>query len=60
MYLECDDCEENCKYCPHICYEDIEDEDNEYNDDDEEYSYQEYLQDRADDEYHRMKDEGEI
>ncbi len=56
MYLECDDCrEEDCKNCPHICYEDIE-----YDDDYEEYSCQDYLEDRADEEYHRMKDEGEI
>lgn len=27
---------------------------------DEEYTYDDYLEDRADEEYHRMKDEGEI
>jgi hypothetical protein len=26
----------------------------------EEYTYNDYIEDRADEEYHRMKDEGEI
>lgn len=29
-------------------------------DEEEEYTYDDYLEDRADEEYHRMKDEGEI
>lgn len=32
----------------------------ECDDDYEEYGYQDYLEERADEEYHRMKDEGEI
>lgn len=34
-----------------------------YDEDDEleeEYTYEDYLEDRSDEEYHRMKDEGEI
>ena len=36
---------------------DYDDEDYES---EEEYTYEDYLEDRADEEYHRMKDEGEI
>lgn len=60
MYLECDDCrEEDCKHCPYID-EVLDDEDDEDDEDYEVYTYQDYLEDRADEEYHRMKDEGEI
>lgn len=38
-------------------YLDYDDEDDEL---EEEYTYDDYLEDRADEEYHRMKDEGEI
>lgn len=36
---------------------DYDDEDDEL---EEEYTYDDYLEDIADEEYHRMKDEGEI
>lgn len=36
---------------------DYDEEDDEL---EEEYTYDDYIEDRADEEYHRMKDEGEI
>ena len=51
MYLE-----EDCKHCPYI--DEVLDDEND--EDYEVYTYQDYLEDRADEEYHRMKDEGEI
>ena len=38
----------------------IFDYDEEDDEQEESYTYNDYLEDRADEEYHRMKDEGEI